>query len=523
MNKQLIVGNVIRSVTAFAVAVGSVGFIGGSQAYATGTYTWSGTAGDNLFSTAGNWAGGVVPTDGADLVFPCVVGAPAGQTALTNDLTGIKIASLATPSGPEGCGGSFKIDVIDFTPTATVNGASYYGSAYVNVDTITGVSDLSHNASYTLLHNKEGNAPYALSSLTVTEDVCGADAFKDLKPSNLIMGNGTAMWPLEGSTVSVLQNARLGIGYSNTDATVANNVTFAQGSEIGASHACMGGPGAATNVTVTMTGNIVLNGDVKYDLGSNVTLKITGNLSGSGKLIAGVNNKGVLNVAAASNTSGTPNSIVDNNTPTTVKLEGDDANKFETITRNVTATLEGKRGMVTVNEGGILKGTGTANSLYVAGVVAPGNSPGTITVLNDFSLQAGGVYSAEILNSTEYDKIVAGSVTLDPASALELKLAPGAQIKKGDTYTIVDNTGAGAINGTFSGLAEGAQLVVDGATFSISYVGGDGNDVVLTALNDISIPGVPNTGVAQVLSSPLGVAGSTIATLGVLVYLFKRK
>lgn len=522
MNKQLIVGNVIRSVTAFAVAVGSVGFIGGSQAYATGTYTWSGTAGDNLFSTAGNWAGGVVPTDGADLVFPCVVGAPAGQTALTNDLTGIKIASLATPSGPEGCGGSFKIDVIDFTPTAAVNG-SPYNFALVNVDTITGVSDLSHNGSYTLLHQKEGNAPYALNSLTVTEDACGDYAYRDLQPANLTLGNGSAMWPLAGSAVSVLSNGRLGVGYSNNDATVANNVTFAQGSEIGASHACMGWPGAAANVTVTMTGDIVLNGDVKYDLGSNVTLKITGNLSGSGKLIAGVNNKGVLNVAAASNTSGTPNSIVDNNTPTTVKLEGDDANKFETITRNVTATLEGKRGMVTVNEGGILKGAGTAESLYVAGVVAPGNSPGTITVLNDFSLQAGGVYSAEILNSTEYDKIVAGSVTLDPASALELKLAPGAQIKKGDTYTIVDNTGAGAINGTFSGLAEGAQLVVDGATFSISYVGGDGNDVVLTALNDINIPGVPNTGVAQVLSSPLGVAGSTIATLGVLVYLFKRK
>ena len=522
MNKQLIVGNVIRSVTAFAVAVGSVGFIGGSQAYATGTYTWSGTAGDNLFSTAGNWAGGVVPTDGADLVFPCVVGAPSERVNLTNDLTGIKIASLATPSGPEGCGGSFKIDVIDFTPTAAVNG-SPNNSAYVNVDTISGVTDLSHNASYSLLHIKDGNTPYVLNSLAVTEDFCGDSPFRDLQPANLTLGNGSAMWPLEGSTVSVLANGRLGVGFSNNDATVANDVTFAQGSAIGGSHGCMGGPGAATNVTVTMTGDVVLNGDVTYELGSNVTLKITGNLSGSGKLIAGANNQGVLNVAAATNTSGTPNSIVDNNTATTIKLEGDDANKFETITRNVTATLEGKRGMVTVNEGGILKGTGTVTSLYVAGVVAPGNSPGTITVVNDFSLQAGGVYSAEILNSTEYDKIVAGSVTLDPASALELKLAPGAQIKKGDTYTIVDNTGAGAINGTFSGLAEGAQLVVDGATFSISYVGGDGNDVVLTALNDISIPGVPNTGVAQVLSSPLGVAGSTIATLGVLVYLFKRK
>lgn len=522
MKKQMMVGNYFRTGLAIASLAGGLGVLNVNPALAAGTYTWSGTAGDGKFSTAGNWAEASAPTDGATLVFPCVVGAPAQQVALTNDLVGVRVSSLNTPSGVEGCGGSFKIDVIDFTPTAAVNG-SPYNSAFVNVDTITGVSDLSHNGSYTLLHQKEGNAPYALNSLTVTEDTCGGDSFRDLQPATLIMGNGTAMWPLEGATVSVLADGRLGIGYSYYDVTVANDVTFAQSSAIGTSHGCMWAPGAASNVTVTMTGNVVLNGDVTYELGSNVTLKITGNLSGSGKLIAGANNEGVLNVAAATNTSGTPNSIVDNNTATTIKLEGDDANKFETITRNVTAILEGKRGIVTVNEGGILKGTGTANSLYVAGVVAPGNSPGTITVVNDLSLQAGGVYSAEILNSTEYDKIVAGSVTLDPASALELKLAPGAQIKKGDTYTIVDNTGAGAINGTFSGLAEGGQHVVDGATFSISYVGGDGNDVVLTALNDISIPGVPNTGVAQVLSSPLGVAGSTIATLGVLVYLFKRK
>jgi invasion protein IalB len=55
--------------------------------------------------------------------------------------------------------------------------------------------------------------------------------------------------------------------------------------------------------------------------------------------------------------------------------------------------------------------------------------------------------------------------------------APGA----GDTVTIIDNDGADAVTGTFAGLAEGALLLVDGVGWRVSYTGGDGNDVTLSA------------------------------------------
>ncbi len=51
---------------------------------------------------------------------------------------------------------------------------------------------------------------------------------------------------------------------------------------------------------------------------------------------------------------------------------------------------------------------------------------------------------------------------------------------RGNTFTIINKTGAGAVTGTFSGLAEGATFTGNGRTYRISYVGGDGNDVVLT-------------------------------------------
>ena len=51
--------------------------------------------------------------------------------------------------------------------------------------------------------------------------------------------------------------------------------------------------------------------------------------------------------------------------------------------------------------------------------------------------------------------------------------------------TIIQNNGSGAISGTFAGLAEGATVVSasnTGTTFTISYIGGSGNDVTLTGV-----------------------------------------
>lgn len=49
----------------------------------------------------------------------------------------------------------------------------------------------------------------------------------------------------------------------------------------------------------------------------------------------------------------------------------------------------------------------------------------------------------------------------------------------GNTFTIINKTGAGAVTGTFAGLAEGATFTSNGRMYQITYVGGDGNDVVL--------------------------------------------
>jgi hypothetical protein len=79
---------------------------------------------------------------------------------------------------------------------------------------------------------------------------------------------------------------------------------------------------------------------------------------------------------------------------------------------------------------------------------------------------------------------VAGAVILGgPALDFTLRSYPGSvPVAPGDRFVIIDNAGSDAVSGTFKDLPEGATFSEDGHILRISYRGGDGNDVVLTAV-----------------------------------------
>jgi hypothetical protein len=52
----------------------------------------------------------------------------------------------------------------------------------------------------------------------------------------------------------------------------------------------------------------------------------------------------------------------------------------------------------------------------------------------------------------------------------------------GTVFTVISNTSANPINGTFSNLADGAIINVNGNNLQASYSGGDGNDLTLTVV-----------------------------------------
>src|SRR5205814_5047280 len=65
-------------------------------------------------------------------------------------------------------------------------------------------------------------------------------------------------------------------------------------------------------------------------------------------------------------------------------------------------------------------------------------------------------------------------------SALSLTRV-GAAVPLGQPLVLIRNDGPDPVVGTFAGLPQGAVLGISGQQFRVSYTGGDGNDVTLTA------------------------------------------
>src|SRR5207247_5629052 len=81
-------------------------------------------------------------------------------------------------------------------------------------------------------------------------------------------------------------------------------------------------------------------------------------------------------------------------------------------------------------------------------------------------------------NVGEYGRLIAsGDVSLSSGSLLP---SPGFNPQAGQIYTIVEKTSPGVIANEFLG-PEGTVTTLNGMPFRISYLGGDGNDVTLTA------------------------------------------
>ncbi len=109
---------------------------------------------------------------------------------------------------------------------------------------------------------------------------------------------------------------------------------------------------------------------------------------------------------------------------------------------------------------------------------------------------------------TDYRQLnVAGSVNL---TGLDLILTGSHTPAYGQTFTIVNNDDSDLITGTFNGLDEGATLpnfLGSSLSATISYVGGDGNDAVITVqaapAPDINLKGNGNT-IANGDNTPIG-------------------
>jgi hypothetical protein len=78
------------------------------------------------------------------------------------------------------------------------------------------------------------------------------------------------------------------------------------------------------------------------------------------------------------------------------------------------------------------------------------------------------------------DKLAPNGLTINPGAQFFLVLLQHLAPRTGTVLTVVDNTSAFPISGTFANLGDGSILNVEGPNFQASYEGGDGNDLTLT-------------------------------------------
>lgn len=179
---------------------------------------------------------------------------------------------------------------------------------------------------------------------------------------------------------------------------------------------------------------------------------------------------------------------------------------------SVDANLEGT---------GVLEGLVTINS---GGQLGIGDDPGTLTLDGGLTVSAGGLMLVRINGNdpgTSHDQyLIDGNLNL----VGNLSVIGNRVGNSGDVYAVITKVSAGAITGIFNGLAQAAELLLNGDTddllMAISYLGGSGNDIILSVIpptvsdSNIDISGNSGSGGAYIVGDTILVAWDNSSSTG---------
>ncbi|MCA0232705.1 MAG: hypothetical protein LCH91_19720, partial [Bacteroidetes bacterium] len=243
-------------------------------------------------------------------------------------------------------------------------------------------------------------------------------------------------------------------------------------------------PAAIT--TATNGGNITLIAN-SMNFAGTVSTKVPG---GSTTLRPYTNNV-AINLGSATNTTGGPLRLsdieLDQITTGTLVIGHANSGNIDVsaaITRPASTNVQLiSGGDVLISDGGFDTGGGTMSLSSVA--VKPtfndtDVTASTLSFASDLSIAINGTTLGNGTGSTYSQLKVTGAVNL---AGVDLLFTGSYVPTGGETFTILDNDGAENIEETFTGLAEGATIPNfrgSGLAATISYVGGSGNDVVIT-------------------------------------------
>jgi autotransporter-associated beta strand protein len=234
-------------------------------------------------------------------------------------------------------------------------------------------------------------------------------------------------------------------------------------------------PGVAVG-SIEGSGAVILGSNTLTVGGNNLSTIFSGMISGSGGSGSlAKTGKGKLTLSNGSSTySG-----------------GTTVTKGTLLVTNTTGSATGPEA-VQVNAG-TLAGTGIISGAVMLGTgsgagafLSPGKSaslPGSLTINNTLTFNSDSSYKCALKRSTpKATQVVAKGVTINSGAQFVFTERGSGTLSTGTVFTVINNTGATPIAGTFSNLADGSTFTsTGGTTFQANYEGGsDGNDLTLT-------------------------------------------
>ncbi|WP_153490370.1 autotransporter outer membrane beta-barrel domain-containing protein [Segnochrobactrum spirostomi] len=323
----------------------------------------------------------------------------------------------------------------------------------------------------TLVSESLANAGVGSNAVIGGVDLRAGAVIETVGPSTLVMSG-----PLVGDGPLVKNGAgtlTLSAVNAYTGATQINNGTLA----------LIGAASIARSSGVTIAGGAVL--DISA---ANAGTAIT-SLAGSGTVALGTETLAITNGAGtfSGTIEGTGKLLV---TGGSQSLGGDQTYSGETVVAGGVLYVDGSlaNSAVLVGNGGTIGGNGVLASLDVApgGKVAPGHSPGTLTITGDLALAPGATYAADIVSTGQSDLLAVGGSAQIGGSTLAINAAQGIYLP-GMTYTLL--TATGGIDGRFGSVTTNFSSVF----LDTDVVYGPDSLSVAIARNDTSFPSIAVT------------------------------
>ena len=134
--------------------------------------------------------------------------------------------------------------------------------------------------------------------------------------------------------------------------------------------------------------------------------------------------------------------------------------------------------------GATIIGTGGGTGAFLA-PAAGMNGQATLTIQSALTFNGDATYTCTFRgnrNRVTTDEVIANGVTINSGAMITLSGQIRGALRQGLVLTLISNTSANPISGTFSNLPDGGIVTINGNNFQVNYEGGDGNDLTLTVV-----------------------------------------